>query len=62
MKTENPRHSASQQSKSQLGQLLLIGGMIASEKFARYAEYAMQGMQLLFLKFSRDNEVEALKS
>ena len=53
------RHSASQQSRQQLGQLLLIGGMIASEKFAQYAEMAMQGMQLLFLKFSRDNEVEA---
>jgi predicted Zn-dependent protease len=53
------RHSASQQSRQQLGQLLLIGGMIASEKFAQYAEYAMQGMQLLFLKFSRDNEREA---
>lgn len=50
------RHSASQQTKQQLGQLLLIGGMIASEKFAQYAEYAMQGMQLLFLKFSRDDE------
>ncbi len=53
------RHTASQQSKQQLGQLLLIGGMIASEKFAQYAEYALQGMQLLFLKFSRDNEREA---
>jgi len=53
------RHSVSQQSKQQLGQLLLIGGMIASEKFAPYAEYAMQGMQLLFLKFSRDNERQA---
>ena len=53
------RHSANQQSKQQLGQLLLIGGMIASEKFAQYAEYAMQGMQLLFLKFSRDDETEA---
>jgi len=53
------RHSVSQQSRQQLGQLLLIGGMIASEKFAQYAEMAMQGMQLLFLKFSRDNEVEA---
>ncbi len=53
------RHSASQQSKQQLGQLLLIGGMIASEKFAQYAEYAMQGMQLLFLKFSRDDERQA---
>ena len=53
------RHSVNQQSKQQLGQLLLIGGMIASEKFAQYAEYAMQGMQLLFLRFSRDNEREA---
>lgn len=55
----NARHSVSQQSKQQLGQLLLIGGMIASERFASYAEYAMQGMQLLFLKFSRDDEREA---
>jgi predicted Zn-dependent protease len=53
------RHTASQQTKQTLGQLLLIGGMIASQKFASLAEYAFQGMQLLFLKFSRDNEREA---
>ncbi len=53
------RHSVSQQTKQQLGTLLLIGGMIASEKLATYAEQAMQGMQLLFLSFSRDNEREA---
>lgn len=53
------RHTVSQQSKQQLGQLLLIGGMIASEKFAEYAQYALQGMQLLFLKFSRDDERQA---
>jgi predicted Zn-dependent protease len=53
------RHTVSQQSKQQLGQLLLIGGMIASEDFREFAGYAMQGMQLLFLKFSRDNEREA---
>ena len=53
------RHSVSNQSKQTLGQLLLIGGMIASEEFASYAQYAMQGMQLLFLKFSRDNERQA---
>ena len=53
------RHSASQQTKQTMGQLLLIGGMIASEKFASYAQYAMQGMQLLFLSYSRDNEREA---
>ena len=55
------RHSASRQSKQQIGQLLLIGGMIASEEFASYAEYAMQGMQLLFLSFSRDDERESDK-
>jgi predicted Zn-dependent protease len=53
------RHTASQQSKQQLGQLLLIGGMIASEDFRELAGYAMQGMQLLFLSFSRENEREA---
>ena len=53
------RHSVSQQSKQQIGQLLLIGGMIASEKFAQYGEQAMQAMQLLFMKFSRDNERES---
>lgn len=53
------RHSASQQTKQQLGQILLMGGMIASEKFRQFGEYAMQGMQLLFLKFSRDNESES---
>lgn len=53
------RHSVSQQSKQQMGQLLLIGGIIASKELQQYAEAAMQGMQLLFLKFSRDNEREA---
>ena len=53
------RHSASQQTKQTLGQLVLIGSMIASEKLAQYADYAMQGMQLLFLRFSRDDEREA---
>ncbi|MFZ0471106.1 MAG: M48 family metalloprotease [Bacteroidales bacterium] len=53
------RHSVSQQSKQQIGTLLLIGGMIASEEFAQYAQYAMEGMQLLFLSFSRDDERQA---
>jgi predicted Zn-dependent protease len=33
--------------------------MIASEKFAQYAQYAMQGLELLFLSFSRDDERQA---
>lgn len=53
------RHSVNQLSKQQVGQLVLIAGMIASEEFRKYADYAMLGMQLLFLKFSRDDEREA---
>lgn len=53
------RHSASQQSKQQLSQLALIGGLAISPEFRYFADYAMQGMQLLFLKFSRDNENES---
>ncbi len=53
------RHSVSQQTKQQLGTLVLIGGMIASPKFANYAEQAMQGLELLFLSFSREDEREA---
>jgi len=53
------RHSASQQSKQQLGQLVLIGGLVISPEFRYFADYAMQGMQLLFLKYSRDNENES---
>ncbi len=53
------RHSVSQQSKQQVSQLLLLGGMIASKKIQKYGEYAMQSMQLLFLSFSRENEREA---
>ncbi|MGD9328412.1 MAG: M48 family metalloprotease [Cyclobacteriaceae bacterium] len=53
------RHSASQQSKQQLSQLALMGGLVISPEFRYFADYAMQGMQLLFLKFSRDNETES---
>jgi predicted Zn-dependent protease len=53
------RHSMSQQSKQQIAQLLLIGGMIASEQFRQKAQYAMQRIELLYLGFSRENEREA---
>lgn len=53
------RHSVSRQAKQTVGQLLLVGGMIASEEFRKYGEYAMAGMQLLFLSYSRDDEREA---
>jgi len=53
------RHTVSRQTKQQLGQILLLGGMIASEEFRKYGEYAMAGMQLLFLSFSREDERES---
>jgi predicted Zn-dependent protease len=53
------RHIVSRQSRQQLGQLVLIGGMIASEEFRRYGQFAMAGMEILFLKFSRDDERES---
>jgi predicted Zn-dependent protease len=53
------KHSARQQTTQILGQLGLIIGVIASEDFRQYAEVASQGLQLLFLKFSRDHETES---
>ena len=50
------RHSAKQYSNAQLAQLGLGVGSILSEDFAQYAGLAAQGLGLLFLKFSRDNE------
>ena len=50
------RHSARQQTKALLGQVGLMGAMIASPRVAEFGEQAMQGMQLLFLKFGRDDE------
>ncbi len=55
------RHSAKQQSNAQLAQVLLVGGMIASEKFRTFAEPVNQGMGLLFLKFGRDDESQSDK-
>ncbi|WP_303311846.1 M48 family metalloprotease [Hymenobacter sp. BT730] len=50
------RHSAKQQTSAIIGQVGLMGAMIASPKLAQFGEQAMQGMQLLFLKFGRDDE------
>ncbi len=53
------RHSVQQQSKAVLYQGLLIGGMIAVPEIAAMGESAMQGLQLLFLKFGRDAESQS---
>ena len=53
------RHSAKQYTNAQFAQLGLGLGSILSEEFARYAPLAAQGIGLLFLKFSRDNESQS---
>ncbi len=53
------RHSASQMSQQQLAQLGLAVGAAVSERFAQYADLASQGLGLLFLKYSRDDESQA---
>ena len=53
------RHSAKQQSNQMLLQVLVIGGMVASEKFRQYSDVAMQGLGLLSLKFSRSHESQS---
>ncbi len=55
------KHSARQYSNAQLAQVLLVGGMIASETFRQFGQQAQQGLGLLFLKFGRDNERESDK-
>ena len=53
------RHSAKQQTNAIIGQVGLMGAMIASPRLAQFGEQAMQGMQLLFLKFGREDESQS---
>jgi len=53
------RHSAQQYTKAQLAQIGLGLGSLLSQTFSQYAGLAGQGIGLLFLKFSRDNERQA---
>lgn len=55
------RHSVQQQSKATLAQLGVVAGMIAIPGMAQYGDMASQGLQLLFLKFSRDAEEQSDK-
>lgn len=55
----NARHSMSQMSKAQVAQIGLVVGSVVSKQFAKYAGLAGAGLQVLFLKFSRDNENQA---
>ena len=53
------RHTVAQQSKQQVAQIGLLGGMILSPELASQGQSLMQGMQLLFLKFGRDAESQS---
>lgn len=53
------RHSIAQQRNQLFGQLGLIAGLVLVPDLAPFAESATQGMELLFLKFSRDAEKQS---
>ena len=53
------RHSANQMSKAQIAQVGLGVGSIVSPTLGSLAQVAGAGLQLLFLKYSRDDETQA---
>jgi predicted Zn-dependent protease len=53
------RHSVSQMSKQQLLQIGLIGAMVVRPELQQFGGLASQGLGLLFLKYSRDDESQA---
>ena len=53
------KHSVSQMSKQQLFQIGLIGAMVVKPELQQFGNAASQGLGLLFLKFGRDDEVQA---
>jgi predicted Zn-dependent protease len=55
------RHSANQISKAQVAQLGLGIGSVLSPQLASLGQIASVGLQVLFLKFSRDDESQADK-
>ena len=53
------RHSATQMSRAQLAQLGLGLGTVLRPDMAQYAGVLPPGLQLLFLKYTRDDETQA---
>jgi predicted Zn-dependent protease len=53
------RHSAQQYTNQMFTQVGLVVGMIAFPKFQQFGDLASQGLQLMFLKFSRDHESQS---
>jgi predicted Zn-dependent protease len=53
------RHTAQQLTKQQLAQAGLVVGSVLSSTVAQFAGLASTGLQLMFLKFGRDDEYQA---
>lgn len=53
------RHSVAQQRTAMLGQLGIIAGIVINPNLAQFADLASQGLQLMMLKYSRDDERQA---
>jgi predicted Zn-dependent protease len=53
------RHSVQQMTRTQLAQIGLVAGSIASERIAQNAGAISQGLGVLFLKYGRDDESQA---
>lgn len=53
------RHSAQQMTRSQIAGLGLLVGTLFVDAFRPYSGLAQQGLGILFLKYSRDNETQA---
>jgi predicted Zn-dependent protease len=53
------KHSVSQMSKQQILQIGLLGAMVLRPELQQFGGAASQGLGVLFLKFSRDDETQA---
>jgi predicted Zn-dependent protease len=53
------RHSVQQMTRQQLAQIGLLAGAIASDRVAQNLGVISQGLGILFLKYSRDDETQA---
>jgi predicted Zn-dependent protease len=53
------RHTAQQMTSQELAQIGFLAGMVFVAPVREYGALALQGLQLLFLKYSRDDETQA---
>jgi predicted Zn-dependent protease len=53
------KHSVSQISKQQIFQIGMIGAMVLKPELQQFGQAMSQGLGMLFLKFSRDDETQA---